>query len=96
MAGERPSEQDERLELDQEPEAAQDPATWRSADPDHEPLEEAPLPGEQFSKPDGGNEIEDYERTEIARDDGAQYPAGPEQDATHIEDREDDSGRTWR
>lgn len=76
-----PSEQESDLELGREP-ATDEPRSWRRVD-DSDLDDE---PGEQLTAPDADGMMDDRESTEIAQDEGAGYPAGPEAQAVHIED----------
>lgn len=88
------SEQQERMELDSEPESMDSPAAWEALDQASAPDGEETAP--QFSPPDGDTEIADEERTEIAQEHDAQPAAGPEQGAMHVTDDEAGDGRVWR
>jgi hypothetical protein len=77
------SEQQEGLELESEP-AAADPPGWLADDPDvAKETEDAPL-GRQDVQPDDGM-LTDREPTAIAEDFGTYREVGPEQQAMHVE-----------
>ncbi|HEY7595947.1 MAG TPA: hypothetical protein VH969_22575 [Actinophytocola sp.] len=71
------SEQEEHLELDDEP-SRDEPAGWQRHDPDVSAPEGEQ--GVQFTTPDGG-EPGDEEPDEVAEEHGKSVTAGPEQQA---------------
>ncbi|WP_431876055.1 DUF5709 domain-containing protein [Amycolatopsis sacchari] len=86
MAQEK-SEQQERLELEPEPQALEDPESWQAEDPDYAREPDSEASGGQFAAPDRSNELVDTEKTAIAEDSGAQHPAtSAEEQAMHVED----------
>lgn len=86
MAQEK-SEQQERLELEPEPQPLEDPVSWRVEDPDYAREPDSEDSGEQLAAPDRSNDLVDGEKDEIATDSGSQHPAlGAEEQAMHVED----------
>jgi hypothetical protein len=83
MANDMPSEQQESLELADE-RAMDDPAGWRTTDPDvARETDNAPA-GHQASPGDDGMQT-DREPTAIAEDAGVYREVGPEEQAVHVE-----------
>lgn len=80
---ETPSEQENELELEHEPEL-DNPRDWRAKDPDRAGYDDRPA--EQLVAPGDNGEFDDDEATEIAQDAGPSSTAGPEAQAMRVVD----------
>jgi hypothetical protein len=78
------SEQQERLELDREPEpGGLDSRAWERADPDSRSASRQPI---QLEPVEGDGPPVDTEADEVAADAGSAPAGGPEQAAMHVDE----------